>query len=109
MYKNYLFASETEVNTNFENINIFKFDITTSTRIESISDINVNSVTFDSGVNFKMVQAPASNLGTSTDVAGLFAADGGYFYYCVANYDGNTSIWRRMPWNSSSDTWPQQA
>lgn len=39
---------------------------------------------------------PASSTGTTGDVAGMYAADGTYFYYCVANYDGSTDIWFRI-------------
>lgn len=39
---------------------------------------------------------PSSSTGTVGDVAGMYAADDTYFYYCVADYDGSSDIWYRV-------------
>lgn len=41
-------------------------------------------------------QVPASSQGIAGDVAGMYAVDGTYFYYCVADYDGSSDIWYRV-------------
>lgn len=38
---------------------------------------------------------PASAVGASGDIQGNVAFDSSYIYYCTANYDGSTSIWKR--------------
>ena len=45
---------------------------------------------------------PSSSKGSTGDVTGMVAFDSGYFYACVANYDGTTDIWRRVAWDGSS-------
>lgn len=39
---------------------------------------------------------PASSTGTIGDLAGMYAADDQYFYYCFQDYDGSSEIWRRV-------------
>jgi len=39
---------------------------------------------------------PSGSVGTSGDTAGMIAYDGTYFYWCIADYDGSTLIWRRV-------------
>lgn len=39
--------------------------------------------------------APASSLGDNGDTQGDIAFDDNYIYYCTANYDGSTVIWKR--------------
>ena len=46
---------------------------------------------------------PATSIGVAGDKLGLTAFDGTYIYYCTANYDGSTNVWKRIAW--SSDTW----
>ncbi len=46
---------------------------------------------------------PASSLGAVGDVQGTITVDDGYLYYCVADYDGSTNIWRRTAWGAG--TW----
>lgn len=43
---------------------------------------------------------PATAVGVNGDVAGMYAADAGYFYYCFQNWDGTSEIWRRTTGNS---------
>lgn len=46
---------------------------------------------------------PGSSVGASGDQAGDLAFSGSYMYYCTANYDGSSNIWKRVAW--SGDTW----
>jgi hypothetical protein len=39
---------------------------------------------------------PATLVGVVGDTAGMYAYDDTYFYYCYANYNGNTSIWGQV-------------
>lgn len=38
---------------------------------------------------------PTTAIGVNGDVAGMYAADDQYFYYCFDNWDGSSEIWRR--------------
>ena len=40
--------------------------------------------------------APATSKGSSGDKAGMIAYAGDYFYWCVADFDGTTDIWKRV-------------
>ena len=44
---------------------------------------------------------PSTSTGAPGDVAGMFAADGVYFYFCVADYDDTTIIWQRVAWDTT--------
>ena len=39
---------------------------------------------------------PTTSVGKPGDLAGMYAFDPTYFYYCFATYDGSTSIWNRI-------------
>lgn len=39
---------------------------------------------------------PATPTGILGDVAGMYAYDTGFFYYCFQDYDGSSEIWRRV-------------
>ena len=39
---------------------------------------------------------PATLVGSIGDFAGMYAYDSTYFYYCFANYTGNTEIWAQL-------------
>ena len=39
---------------------------------------------------------PTSSLGQPGDLAGMTAYDDQYFYYCFADYDSSTVIWKRV-------------
>lgn len=53
--------------------------------------------------NLKSVTPPTTSKGAAGDTLGRFAFDSQAFYYCTANYDGTTNIWKRISF--SSDTW----
>jgi hypothetical protein len=38
---------------------------------------------------------PADSLGSIGDVAGMYAADSDFFYYCFQDFDGSSEIWRK--------------
>jgi len=61
-----------------------------------------NDVTFNCPVKFTQ-SAPASSIGADADLQGAVAFDSNYIYYCTADYDGVTDIWKRVAW--SGDTW----
>ena len=46
---------------------------------------------------------PPTLVGSVGDFAGMYAYDSTYFYYCQADYDGVTNIWRRVAWTGT--TW----
>lgn len=39
---------------------------------------------------------PSTAVGTTGDKAGMYAADDTHFYYCFADYDGTSEIWRQI-------------
>jgi hypothetical protein len=39
---------------------------------------------------------PGTAVGVNGDVAGMYASDATYFYYCFQNWDGTSEIWRRI-------------
>jgi hypothetical protein len=39
---------------------------------------------------------PATLVGQVGDVAGMYAYDSTYFYYCFANYTGNSTVWAQV-------------
>lgn len=51
----------------------------------------------------KTADVPAASIGKVSDKPGMCAADGSYFYYCIADYTGTAHIWKRIPW--AADTW----
>jgi hypothetical protein len=52
---------------------------------------------------FKFASVPSTSIGQSGDKSGTFSGNTNYLYYCTANYDGSTNIWKRIQW--SADTW----
>jgi hypothetical protein len=56
------------------------------------------SLTNNSPVRDSFPETPIGKIG---DKKGDLASDGSYLYYCVANYDGETNIWKRASLESS--------
>jgi hypothetical protein len=52
-------------------------------------------LTFPDGGNLRVSAVPATSIGSAGDTAGMLAFNASYAYYCTANYDGVTNIWRR--------------
>ena len=50
--------------------------------------------------NLPQPQPPGSSVGSLGDVAGMYAYDSGFFYWCYANYDGSSNIWARVSGSS---------
>lgn len=46
---------------------------------------------------------PSTSIGATTDTKGMIAMDNTYIYFCSADYDGVTNVWKRVAW--STDTW----
>jgi hypothetical protein len=53
------------------------------------------NLTFPDGGNLRVSAVPATSIGLAGDTAGMLAFNASYAYYCTANYDGVTNIWRR--------------
>ena len=66
--------------------------------IDNGTDVIVNGRLFHGGGI-----APASSIGAEGDFNGEVVFDNSYIYYCTANYDGVTNIWKRVA--LSGDTW----
>ena len=43
---------------------------------------------------------PTTSVGKVGDLAGMYAFDASYFYYCFATYNGSTPIWKRIAGSS---------
>lgn len=39
---------------------------------------------------------PSTAIGAVGDTAGMYASDNSFFYYCFADYDGSSEIWRQI-------------
>ena len=39
---------------------------------------------------------PTLGIGASGDTAGMIAVDSSYLYVCTADYDGSTTIWKKV-------------
>ena len=85
----------------------------TSYDLVALQDANINDLYVSNKIyggatgSIKNVQiastAPSNSTGATGDVAGMVAFDASYIYYCTANYDGSTNIWKRVA--LSGDTW----
>lgn len=49
---------------------------------------------------FNLVSVPSTPVGAQGNVGGMIAVDLAYFYYCTQEYDGVSSIWKRIPWDT---------
>lgn len=52
---------------------------------------------------YRGVSVPSTSIGALGDLLGDYAFDSSYMYYCTADYDGTTNVWKRVGW--SGDTW----
>jgi hypothetical protein len=48
-------------------------------------------------------ETPTSSIGSSDDKQGTLVFDNTHIYFCSADYDGTTNVWKRLAW--SGDTW----
>jgi hypothetical protein len=44
--------------------------------------------------------APTSSEGSPGDLAGMISWDSTYFYVCVADYEGSTTVWQRIAFDT---------
>jgi len=66
--------------------------------VDTIDAANADLVNVDINddrFNISTTYTPSSATGASGDRAGDIAVDANYFYYCTANHDGSTAIWKR--------------
>jgi hypothetical protein len=80
--------TKTEIDTNLYTATEVDTEITNN----NINFVNVGLATKQD----KFVDEPMTSLGQDGDLAGMIAVGNGYFYRCVANYDGTSNIWARV-------------
>jgi hypothetical protein len=62
------------------------------------------SMEFPDGGTIRITSTiPTTSIGSSDDRQGTLAFNNTYIYFCTANYDGTTNVWKRLAW--SGDTW----
>lgn len=63
-------------------------DVYTSTEVDTALDLKQDVI---------IVATPTSSIGQAGDLAGQWASDGSFIYYCTADYtDGLSDIWARV-------------
>lgn len=75
----------------------------TASSTASVTSNGNLTLTSSSGNIVIVGNVPASSIGANGDVEGSVAFDSGYIYYCTADYDSVTNVWKRVAW--SGDTW----
>jgi len=83
----------------FEEIEQFGTDIG---KIGTFADSFIGFTQAGSMILYTGEGVPATSIGDPGTPIGAIAIDSNYIYYCVAEYDGVTDIWRRTPWAESS-------
>jgi hypothetical protein len=96
--------NEIFMNTNSE----IRFGSTTLKELYDERSVGIDAFFSFIGVNedYALIftnTVPATSIGGFDDKRGYVALDSNYFYYCTADYDGVTNIWKRIAW--STDTW----
>jgi len=85
--------SDVDQNTSPNEDNVLAYDSTSAkyipTTVKSLTRARTDSV--------------STSVGSSSDKEGMISADASYFYYCIADYDGATNIWRRIAF--TDETW----
>jgi len=85
--------TDVDHNTNPLDENVLAYDSTSAKYIPTTVKSLVRALT----------SVPGTSLGSATDKAGMIAVDASYFFYCVADYDGTSDIWRRIAF--TDETW----
>ena len=67
---------------------------TNTIKLSSLDGINWQLSASGSGV--AKSYTPSTRVGAPGDTAGMIAYDSAYLYICTANYDGSSSIWKRV-------------
>lgn len=71
---------------------------------EGVTNLYYTETRFDESMKYNLSEpAPSTSIGSPGDELGLIRADDTYVYYCSADYDGTTNIWKRVA--LSNDTW----
>lgn len=72
---------------------------------DTISLTATNTLTLSSNTGKVKITGgvPATSIGVAGDQTGMVGFDGSYIYYCTADHDSTTNIWKRVAW--SGDTW----
>ena len=78
--------NDVDHNTNPVDENVLAYDSTSAKYIPT----TVESLTRAKST------APATSVGSAGDKAGMIAYAGDHFYWCVADFDGTTDIWKRV-------------
>ena len=74
----------------------------TSQRLINFPDLSGTVVTKTNGrMSGPYGTAPTTLTGTSTDRQGDVALDDNYVYYCTADYDGSTQVWKKIALSAS--------
>lgn len=60
-------------------------------------------INFLGQIRYVNVNVPSTSIGQYGDETGDVCVDETYIYYCTADYDGSSDIWKRIQW--SGDTW----
>jgi hypothetical protein len=72
--------------------------------IEGLNNLYYTEARFDESMKYNLSEAPpTSSIGVPGDETGLIRADDTYIYYCWADYDGTTNIWKRVAF--STENW----
>ena len=88
--------------TNSSRISLGVFDTSTGELALSRDDSSAVIVDLDGRyLTYGNQGVPLTSVGTSGDIEGDIAFDSDYMYYCTANYDGSTTVWKR----TSLSTW----
>lgn len=83
-------------NTNLDRISLGTFDTTNGELILLRDDSSSITVDIDGRyLTYGNQGAPSTSVGASGDTEGDIAFDDDYMYYCTADYDGSTAIWKR--------------
>lgn len=78
----------------------------TAAATDTISVTATNTLTLASSsgkVKITGNGVPVTSIGVAGDELGMIGFDGSYIYYCTADHDSITNIWKRIAW--SGDTW----
>ena len=77
-------------------LNSINSDTLTANRSVDFPDRNgIIAVVNNNRLSGPYGSAPATAVGAAGDVQGDIAGDDDYIYYCTADYDGSTTIWKR--------------
>lgn len=65
------------------------------TAFDKVND-NFDEVYTNVAAAAPVTNVPTIGTGASGDTAGMIAVDSSYLYVCTADYDGSTTIWKKV-------------